>query len=391
MTAANEKSRELRYAATLSGVITLRMLGLFLILPVFMILSEGMPGFTPQAAGLAVGIYGLTQAILQQPFGWLSDRWGRRPVLLLGLLLFALGGVVAATAETMAMLVAGRALQGCGAIAGVAMALAADLTRPERRPVIMAIIGIGIGGAFLLSMGLSVPLATLLGLRGLFWLTVVFAIAGMVLVMTIPRTEVPPEEPGQAEAFEMRPVWLLSFSVFLLHSVMTLLFVSLPPMLAGEFGYSLAEHWKIYVPAMIGSVLLMLPILRRVGARLSERLMLPWAFLVLALSVAVLPFSANLPALGILLALYFLGFNLLEAAMPSLLSRITGSRGRGRRLGIYSTFQFLGAFFGGVAGGWLLGNYGSASALLAAGVISLLWGIVLKLSSAGAFPTGEPR
>ncbi len=186
MSLARDKSRELRYAATLSGVITFRMLGLFLILPVFMILAQGIPGFTPQAAGLAVGIYGLTQAILQQPFGWLSDRWGRRPVLLLGLALFALGGVVAALAESMPWLIAGRALQGCGAIAGVAMALAADLTRPERRPVIMAIIGIGIGGAFLLSMGLSVPLATLLGLRGLFWLTVVFAIAGMVLVMTLP-------------------------------------------------------------------------------------------------------------------------------------------------------------------------------------------------------------
>jgi MFS family permease len=395
--AAREKTLELRYAATLSGVITLRMLGLFLILPVFMVLAEGIPGFTPQAAGLAVGVYGLTQAILQQPFGWLSDRWGRKQVLMLGLCLFALGGVVAAFAETMTMLIAGRALQGCGAIAGVAMALAADLTRPERRPVIMAIIGIGIGGAFLLSMVLSVPLATLLGLRGLFWLTVILAISGMALVLTLPgRTAGEAGLRGEAENTSQRrpysrPVILLSLSVFLLHAVMTLLFVTLPPMLVGEFGFSLAEHWKIYVPAMLGSVVFMLPVLRRVGASLSEHRMLPWAFLILAVAMAVLPMGPSLAALGVLLAVYFLGFNLLEAAMPSLLSRVAGSQGRGRRMGVYSTFQFLGAFVGGVVGGWLLGSFGSATALFAASAASLLWGIVLKLSSSGVFPTRETR
>ena len=388
MSAGHERTREMRFAATLSAVIALRMLGLFLILPVFMVLARDVPGFTPQAAGLAIGIYGLTQAILQQPFGWLSDRWGRRPVLLLGLALFAAGGVVAALADSMAWLIVGRALQGCGAIAGVAMALAADVTRPQRRPLVMAMIGIGIGGSFLLSMALSVPLALLLGLGGLFWLTVVFALVGMALVMTVPRKIPVIVEPRDATGVSMGPVWLLSLSVFLLHGVMTLLFVTLPPMLVGDFGLELSAHWTLYVPTMLVSVLIMLPILRKVGAGLSEQRLLPWAFVALALAIGLLPFGDRWVILAVLVTVYFLGFNLLEAAMPALLSRVTGSRGRGQRMGIYSTFQFLGAFCGGVTGGWLLAELGSAAALIAAGIVSLGWGIVLHLLTKRFFLTG---
>lgn len=386
-------ARELRYAATLSSVITLRMLGLFLILPVFMLLARDLPGYTPQTAGLAIGIYGLTQAILQQPFGWLSDRWGRRPVLLLGLCLFAAGGVVAALADSLPGLIAGRALQGCGAIAGVAMALAADVTRPQRRSLVMAVIGIGIGAAFLASMGLSVPLALLLGLSGLFWLTAAFAVVGIVLVLTVPRsTPLPVEEDGTRRVHKT-PVRLLSLGVFLLHAVMTLLFVALPPMLVERFGLPLTAHWKLYVPTMFISVLLIWPILRRVGRRLSEDRMLPWAFVALACSVALLPLSEQAGrgaglALGALVTLYFVAFNLLEAGMPALLARLAGSRGRGRRMGLYSTFQFLGAFSGGVAGGWLVGRFGGPAALAAAGVITLLWGLILKLLTPRFFLTG---
>jgi MFS family permease len=385
---ASQNARELRYAATLSGVLALRLMGLFLILPVFMVLAVDMPGYSPQAAGLAMGIYGLTQASLQQPFGWLSDHWGRRPVLLLGLALFAAGGLVAAMAENMAWLIFGRALQGCGAIAGVALALAADLTRPQRRPLIMALLGIGIGSAFLASVGLSVPLAMLLGLNGMFWLTVGFAIAGMALVLTVPRTPPVIVESHSDESVSKAPILLLSLSVFLLHGVLTLLFVALPPMLVGQFGIELGDHWTLYLPGMLVSVIIVLPILRRVGAALSERRLLPWSFIAMAAAVGLLPIAAGWTGLVALIMLYFVGFNLLEASMPALLSRVTGSRGRGRRLGVYSTFQFLGAFGGGVAGGWLLGGFGSGPALVAAAAICLFWGVALILAGQRFFLTG---
>jgi MFS family permease len=186
----------------------------------------------------------------------------------------------------------------------------------------------------------------------------------------------------------MAPIWLLSLGVFLLHAVMTLLFVALPPMLVDAFGLSLAVHWKLYVPTMLVSVLFMVPLLRWVGANLAEHRMLPWAFLTLAVAVGLLPLGSALPLLAVLVTLYFLAFNLLEAGMPALLSRLTGSRGRGRRMGVYSTFQFLGAFCGGVIGGWLLGRFGSAAALVTAGAASLVWGVVLKLMTKRFFLTG---
>jgi MFS family permease len=384
------RSREIRLALTLSGVIGLRMLGLFMILPVFMVLARDIPGFTPQLGGLAVGIYGLTQALLQQPFGWLSDRWGRRPVLFLGLALFAVGGLIAAAADSMTGIVIGRALQGCGAVAGVAMAFAADFTRPEKRPITMAIIGMGIGGAFLLSMVISVPLANLFGLRGLLALTSVFGLIGIALVMTTPRAHAKPvlQEPVIVQS--MKPVWLLSLSVFLLHCVMTLLFVVLPGLLVHGHDFALSEHWKLYVPTMLASVLLMLPLLRWMGLQKKEGLILPWAFGLLGLALILLSQGFSLAWMAALVVAYFLGFNLLEAGMPALVARLTGGGGRGRKMGLYSTFQFLGAFTGGAGGGMLLAAFGGAVALAVAGCACLVWGLLSLSFNKRFFLTSQP-
>ena len=371
-------SVELRTGLTLTGIVAFRMLGLFMILPVFMLLAADMPGFTPAKAGLAVGIYGLTQAILQQPFGRLSDRFGRRPVMLAGLALFAAGGVVAAFADSMGMLIAGRALQGCGAIAGVALAFAADHTRPQNRSVIMAIIGMGIGASFLLSMMIAVPLSTLLGLNGLFWLTAVMGIMGMLLVFSLPAAQVKKEEVLQ-ESGQSATIWPFALSVCLLHAVMTLLFVVLPGMLVSQFGFELEFHWRIYVPSMIGSVVLVFPLLRRIAVRKQEHSAMPLAFLALGVALGLMSLGGSLAAVMLFALVFFLAFNLLEAAMPSMVSQLTGTSGRGQKMGLYTTFQFLGAFLGGLGGGWLLGFSGDVVTLSVAGLLCTLWAIAMLL------------
>jgi len=371
-------STELRTGLTLAGVVAFRMLGLFMILPVFMLLAADMPGFSPAKAGLAVGIYGLTQAALQQPFGKLSDRFGRRRVMLAGLALFAAGGVVAAMADSMEMLIAGRALQGCGAIAGVALAFAADHTRVQNRSVIMAVIGMGIGASFLLSMMVSVPLSSLLGLTGLFWLTAVLGVMGMLLVLSLPAVRVSEAEVLQ-QSGHSATVWPFAVSVCLLHAVMTLLFVVLPGMLVTQFGFELEYHWRIYVPSVLGSVVFVFPLLRRIASKKQENSALPLAFLTLGAALGLMSLGWSLASMMLCALVFFLAFNLLEAAMPSMVSQLTGSTGRGQKMGLYTTFQFLGAFLGGLGGGWLLGFGGDVLTLSVAGSFCALWAVVMLL------------
>jgi MFS family permease len=279
-------------------------------------------------------------------------------------------------AESIEVMIAGRALQGCGAIAGVALAFAADHTRIQNRSTIMAIIGMGIGASFLLSMMVSVPLSTLLGLRGLFWLTATLGVLGMLLVMSLPTGRVTREETLQ-EPDRSTSIWLFALSVFLLHAVMTLLFVVLPGMLVGQFGFELEYHWRIYVPSMLGSVILVFPLLRRITVQKRENSAMPAAFLVLGLALGLMSLGGSLAAIMVFSLAFFLAFNLLEAAMPSMVSQLTGSSGRGQKMGLYTTFQFLGAFFGGLGGGWLLGYSGDVVTLSVAGLLCALWAIAM--------------
>jgi MFS family permease len=281
-------------------------------------------------------------------------------------------------ADSMEMLIAGRALQGCGAIAGVALAFAADHTRVQNRSVIMAVIGLGIGASFLLSMMVSVPLSSLLGLTGLFWLTAVLGVMGMLLVLSLPAVRVSEAEVLQ-QSGHSATVWPFAVSVCLLHAVMTLLFVVLPGMLVTQFGFELEYHWRIYVPSVLGSVVFVFPLLRRIASKKQENSALPLAFLTLGAALGLMSLGWSLASMMLCALVFFLAFNLLEAAMPSMVSQLTGSTGRGQKMGLYTTFQFLGAFLGGLGGGWLLGFGGDVLTLSVAGSFCALWAVVMLL------------
>lgn len=371
-------SAERRSAGALSGIVALRLFGLFLILPVFAALARDLPGATPVAVGLALGIYGLTQGLLQLPFGWLSDRLGRRPVIALGLVLFVAGSVLAALATHMAGIIAGRALQGCGAVAGVAMAMAADHTRVSQRSKIMALIGASVGGAFLLAMLAGPVLASWHGLPGLFWASAILGAAALALLYgPMPRA---PAEAADAPGRWSRPTPAeasLCLGAFLLHGIITALFVALPLVLEIRTGWAVTDHWRLYLPALaIGGGATMLWIFRGRESRAAGRL----APAALAVGASALAFLADLPGWPWALTwitLFFAGFNLLEATLPAMMTRAAPASRRGSAMGLYTTGQFLGAFAGGLGGGFALQAFGPGGVFVLAGLTGLAWAMAL--------------
>lgn len=377
-------SAERRATAGLASIFGLRMLGLFLILPVFAIHGDALAGATPLLIGVAIGAYGLTQAILQIPMGYLSDRVGRRPVIVGGLVLFVAGSVLAAVADDIATVILGRALQGGGAIAAAVMALAADLVRPQVRTRAMAGIGVSVGAAFLLALIAGPLLAAGLGLSGVFWVTGAMALTAMLLLyLVVPAGGEPTPPPGRSERKRLflavvrdRDLLRLDLGILVLHAILTAVFVVLPLILVERLGVASADHWQVYVPVLLLSVVGMVPIIllgERRGAMHRVMVGVIGALGLALLVMSLLPASAIWLLAG--LWLFFTAFNTLEATLPSLVSRFAPGAIRGAALGVYSTAQFMGAFLGGVLGGAMHGAFGVAGVFAACALLAALWAL----------------
>lgn len=372
---------ERRASASLASIFALRMLGLFLVLPVFALEASRLPGGDdPALVGLAMGIYGLTQALMQVPLGLASDRWGRKRVIVLGLALFAAGSLLAALAPTVHWLMAGRALQGAGAISAAVTALLADLTRDSVRTKGMALVGASIGLSFALSLMAAPPLTAWLGLSGVFGLTAALALAGIAVVLgwtpAEPARQGPAPRAALAQLWRHPALWRLDLGVFVLHSVQMAMWVAVPALLV-QAGLPKAGHWQVYLPAVLASFLVMGGLLFPLERRGYLRQVLLAAIALLALvQLGFLLTTAGEPrlwALGGLLFLFFCSFNVLEASQPSLISRLAPAGARGAALGIYNTLQSLGLFAGGLMGGALVKLAGNAALFLACAVLMGLW------------------
>jgi MFS family permease len=367
---------ELRAGASLAGVFGLRMLGLFLILPVFAVHAPQLAGGDNLTlVGIALGAYGLSQAILQIPFGMASDRWGRKPVIYIGLIVFAGGSFLAAAAGDIWTAIAGRTLQGAGAISSVVVALAADLTRSEHRTKVMAMIGGMIGFAFALSLVAAPTLYRWIGMSGLFVLTGALCIAAIGVVKAlVPEPPPPAPRPSGAGAHEvLQPELLrLNLGIFVLHIVQMAMFVVLPTLLV-EAGLPLPAHWRLYLPVVLVSFAIMAPPILYADRRNRHKPVMLAAIALLIVVQTCLVFSSSVMAYAIALLAFFVAFNVLEALLPSLVSRIAPAHARGTAIGVYNTTQTLGLFFGGLGGGWLAKHYGAAAVFAGCALLSALW------------------
>lgn len=372
---------ERRAALSLAAIFSFRMLGLFMILPVMALYAEELGEPDPVLIGLAIGIYGLTQALLAIPYGMASDRFGRKPVIAFGLLVFAGGSVIAATADTLTGVIIGRALQGGGAVAAAVMALAADLTREEHRTRAMAIIGMTIGLSFALSLALGPVLNAWIGVPGIFWLTAVLAFAGIgILYLFVPAAPGRPHRDTGAvprffgEVLRDRELLRLDGGVFVLHCVLTASFVALPFALRDHAGLEAASHGRLYLPVLLASLVLMFPlvVIAEKRRRLKEVLLGAIAAIALA-EAALLWLHGSAFGIAAALLLFFIAFNVLEATLPSLLAKFAPADRKGTAMGVFSASQFLGAFSGGLVGGWLYGLFGMTGVFGFGLIMACVW------------------
>jgi MFS family permease len=387
---------ERRASGSLATVFASRMLGLFLVLPVFALEAARYPGGTDAArVGLAMGIYGLTQGLLQIPFGLASDRFGRKRVILLGLLVFALGSFVAAGAHSLEWLIVGRSLQGAGAVSAAVTALLADQTRDEVRTKAMALVGASIGLMFALSLVAAPAIASYVGLSGLFAITGVLAIGcmGVVVWWTPPEPVQHKAAPRGRLADVLRhgALFRLNVGVFVLHAVQLAMWVAVPALLV-QAGLAKERHWVVYLPAVLGSFVVMAAALFPLERRGYLRAVFLAAVGLITLVEIVL---AAVPApgtaiLAMLLFVFFCGFNVLEASQPSMASRVAPAHARGAALGVYNTLQSLGFFAGGAVGGWLVQHVGVQGLFSTCAGLMVVWLVVAwPMRAPGRSPSAE--
>lgn len=373
---------EIRATASLAAVFAMRLLGLFMIYPVFAAYAHHLRGATPVLIGMALGAYGLTQGLLQIPFGLLSDRIGRKTVICGGFVLFGIGSAVAALSTSIEGVLIGRILQGMGAIGSVVLAMVADFTRDEVRTKAMAIVGMSIGLSFLVAIGIGPALAGWFGVPGIFWLTAALAVLGIVITQSLPAAPahiVPHRDTEPVPALFARvlgdaELLRLDIAVFALHAILTASFLAVPPLIAQTLHLPANQNWQVYVPVLLASVALMIPaiVIAEKRGRMKEVFLA--AIVVIGASLVALALVGTNPLVAIAaLVAFFTGFNAMEAMLPSLVTKQAPAGAKGTATGIFSTCQFLGIFCGGAVGGWASGWGGSAAVFEISVVITVLW------------------
>lgn len=362
---------ERRATFVLAAILILRMTALFMVLPVLAPYALALAGSPVFAVGLAVGAYGLTQAALQLPFGWLSDRVGRKPVIAGGLLIFIVGSALAALAPDIETLVLARLLQGGGAIAAASTALLSDLTRDSVRTTAMAIVGASIGGAFLLALVLGPALLSLTDVPGLFWVAAGAACLALGLLLLLPDAPRPTPAPAATSSVLRGDLLSLDLGVLCLHAMLSSVFLGLPLLLESEWHWSGEQHWKLYLPVMLASLVPVFPMIRWLEKRQRVVQVMPLAVISLVLAVLWLAVGGQL--LPAALWLFFCAFTFLEASLPSQVARLAPAAMRGRAMGLFSSAQFFGAFAGAASGGIVLAHWGAAAVLASAALWGALW------------------